>query len=237
MRGTPAGNGVAGGTLPDKPEVAWTFSVEKHGFQTGAVISGGNVFVASTTGKLYSLDLSSGSKNWEYQSKSKFAASPAVRDGRVYIGDMDGVFHCVSASTGKQLWSFTPEDEIHSPANFYRDRVLFGSDDSSAYCLDAAGRLIWKFDMEDYVRCPATVSGNRGYFAGCSGELYVMDLDKGTMLAKVTYRCPNRLRGRARQETGPTSAPKTASFWRSISSRTLWPGDGGPRKPSVPRRP
>jgi outer membrane protein assembly factor BamB len=193
LRGTSDGCGVSGGTLSDKPQLAWTFTAEKRGFQAGAVIAGGNVYAVTTSGLLYSIDLATGRKNWEFDSHSKFAASPAVRDGRVYVGDIsdnESAFHCIDAATGKELWKFPTEDKIYSSAAFYRNRVLFGSDDSTAYCLDAAGKLVWKFDMDDYVRCPVTVAGNRGYFAGCSGILYVMDLDKGTALAKIPFDSP-----------------------------------------------
>jgi outer membrane protein assembly factor BamB len=192
LRGTPDGCGVSGGTLSDKPQLAWTFDAEKRGFQAGAVMAGGNVYAATTSGLLYSIDLATGRKNWVFDSRSKFAASPAYRDGRVYIGDVgdEGACHCIDAATGKELWKYQTEDKVYSSAAFYRDRVLFGSDDSSAYCLDAAGKLVWKFEMDDYVRCPVTIAGNHGYFAGCSGILYVMDLDKGTALAKISFDSP-----------------------------------------------
>src|SRR6516225_9796731 len=68
LRGTPDGCGVSGGTLSDKPELAWTFTAEKRGFQAGAVIAGGNVYAATTSGLLYSIDLATGRKNWVFDS-------------------------------------------------------------------------------------------------------------------------------------------------------------------------
>ncbi len=219
-RGTPGGTGVAGSALAEKLTLAWTFTPEnkgsdKQGFQAGAAIAGGAVYVGSTAGMLYSVDLATGRKNWEYDSKSDFKTTPAVRDGRVYIGDQDGVFHCVEAATGKRLWKFACEDKIDSPAAFYRDRVLFGSEDSNVYCLDAAGNVVWKCDLEDQVRCPATVSGNRGYFAACSANLYVVDLDKGTTLAKIPIDGPTGCAA-ALYKDRATWATRTTNSWQSI---------------------
>ena len=89
-RGTASACGVAGGTLPDRPQLLWTFTVENQGFQAGAAISGGSVYVGSTSGTLYALDLATGKKRWEFAGKSSYKTAPAVRDGRVYLGDQDG---------------------------------------------------------------------------------------------------------------------------------------------------
>src|SRR5208282_6343080 len=99
-RGTASGCGVAGGTLPDQLRLLWTFTVENQGFQAGAAIEGGSVYVGSTSGTLYCIDLADGKKRWEYTGKSSFKTAPAVRDGRVFIGDQDGEFDCVDAKTG-----------------------------------------------------------------------------------------------------------------------------------------
>ncbi len=190
-RGTASACGVAGGTLPDQPRLLWTFTVENQGFQAGAVIEGGSVYVGSTSGVLYAVDLAQGKKRWEFAGKSSFKTTPAVRDGRVFIGDHDGEFDCLDAKTGQLLWKYETDGPIDSPANFYRDFVLVGSEDGIEYCFNAAsGKLAWKFDMEDQVRCLATIAGNRGYFATCGATLYTIDLDKGTELGKVQIDAP-----------------------------------------------
>ena len=190
-RGTASACGVAGSTLPDKPVLLWTFTVENQGFQAGAVIEGGSVYVASAGGTLYSVDLATGKKRWEYAGKSSYMTTPAVRDGRVLVGDQDGDFACFDAKSGKMLWKHETDGPIDSPASFYRDCVLFGSEDSNEYCFNAAsGKLVWKFDMEDQVRCLATIAGNRGYFATCGAMLYTVDLDKGAAVSKVPIDAP-----------------------------------------------
>ena len=157
---------MAGSTLPDQPELLWTFTVENQGFQAGTVIEEGSVYVGSTAGTLYAVDLANGKKRWEAAGKSNYKTTPAVRQGRVFIGDQDGDFACFDAKSGRVLWKCATNGPIDSPASFYRDRVLFGSEDSTEYCLLAAsGKPAWKFDMEDQVRCLATIAGNRGYFA------------------------------------------------------------------------
>ena len=78
-RGTPSGCGISGSALAEKPQLAWTFDAGHRGFQAGAAIVDGTVFVGSTNGTLYAIDLANGQKRQVYDSKSKFDTAPAVR--------------------------------------------------------------------------------------------------------------------------------------------------------------
>ena len=157
-RGTPGGCGVAGGALPEKLELAWTFTAEKRGFVAGAVIAGGKVFAGSVSGMLYAIDLNSGAKLWQYDSGSQIRTSPAFREGRVYIGDLDDTFHCVDAASGKLLWKHATDDQIsrrqpsiaiaYSSAATTRRRIAWmppaaGSCGSSAWTTTCAACPRW----------------------------------------------------------------------------------------------
>jgi outer membrane protein assembly factor BamB len=58
------------------------------------VVAGKRVYVGSTDGRLYGLDLESGDLVWSFDGGSAFTASPAVADGRLVIGNGDGVLYC-----------------------------------------------------------------------------------------------------------------------------------------------
>ena len=154
VRGDARATGVARGELPAKLERLWTFSTDKGGFESTAAIVGENVYVGSTDGNLYALNLATGDKRWQFSTPIGFTASPSVRNGRVYIGDSDGKFYCIDAASGRKLWEFSTDGEIDSSANFHAGHVLFGSQDTYLYCLDAvSGKLVWKFQNADQIRC------------------------------------------------------------------------------------
>jgi outer membrane protein assembly factor BamB len=52
------------------------------------------VYVGSSDGRLYVLDLATGEKRWEFDTGSALTASPAIAGGRVVIGSQDGVLYC-----------------------------------------------------------------------------------------------------------------------------------------------
>jgi outer membrane protein assembly factor BamB len=63
------------------------------------VVVGRRVFVGSTDGVLYALDLDTGKERWRFETGSSITASPAVADGCLVIGTLDGEVYCFGAAT------------------------------------------------------------------------------------------------------------------------------------------
>ena len=57
-------------------------------------MAGGRVYVGSSDGRLYVLDVSNGRKLWEFEAGDAITASPAIAAGRLVIGTHDGVLYC-----------------------------------------------------------------------------------------------------------------------------------------------
>jgi len=52
------------------------------------------VYIGSSDGHFYVLDLGTGKKLWDFEAGAPFLASPAVAGGRVAIGSQDGRLYC-----------------------------------------------------------------------------------------------------------------------------------------------
>ena len=63
-------------------------------FYSSPSIAGGRVFVGSNDGRVYGLDLASGTKVWEYEAASPVTSSPAVAKGKVVVATADGQVIC-----------------------------------------------------------------------------------------------------------------------------------------------
>ncbi len=191
FRGDKQGRGVSATELPETPAVLWTFADDRGGFETGAVIADGTVYIGSLGGNFYALSLADGGKRWAFATELGFTAPPAVREGKVYVGDSDGVFYCLDGKSGEELWRFATQGEINSAPNFHRDRVLFGSQDGNLYCLRAeSGELVWAYDSQDQVRCSPTIVEDSTFVAGCDGRLHVIDLKEGELVRSVELDGP-----------------------------------------------
>ncbi|MBI81643.1 MAG: serine/threonine protein kinase [Planctomycetaceae bacterium] len=194
FRGDTNSSGVSQGSVPESPELLWTFTVEGGAFESTAAIVDGIVYVGDLDGTFYAFQLSDGQNLWKFKTEDQvgFTASAAVQGGQVYIGDMDGRFYCLDALSGELIWSFLAGAEINSSANFYQGNVLVGSQDATLYCLDAAsGKLVWKHAIEDQIRCAPTVVENRAFLVGCDSKLHLVDLDRGAHESAVGIDSPS----------------------------------------------
>jgi outer membrane protein assembly factor BamB len=59
-------------------------------------IAGGRVYVGSNDGRLYALDLASGTVAWQHDEGAALSASPALASGRVVIGSTEGRLICLT---------------------------------------------------------------------------------------------------------------------------------------------
>ena len=186
------------------------FSGIKWKFQTrGQVISSpavanSTVYIASTDGNLYALDLESGTQKWKLALGVRATASPAVDQGIVYLGTYSGRFYAVDAATGKLKWKFQTEGErrfagkhlhgsepagetmpdpfdcyLSSPA-VWSGAVYFGSGDGNVYALDAAtGALKWRFHTGDVVHASPAISDGTLFIGGWDSYFYALDATNG----------------------------------------------------------
>ena len=117
FRGNSQSTGVAKRELADDLEVQWEFKVKKGAFGgTAAIVAKENeqvVYIGDLDGTLFSLNLNTGDKRWEFTSESEigFSASASYRDGLIYIGDIDGMFYCIN-DKGEKVWSRQTDAEI-----------------------------------------------------------------------------------------------------------------------------
>ncbi|MFQ5507680.1 MAG: PQQ-binding-like beta-propeller repeat protein, partial [Planctomycetota bacterium] len=140
-RGNQALQGVAPGSMPERPELAWTF--ETGGAITSSpVVADGTVYVGSDDGSVHAVWLASGKKRWSYATGDIIEAPPLVLDGRVYVGSSDFFLYALDATTGKLAWKQETDDRILGGANWVRTpdgvtRILVGSYDNKLHCFDA----------------------------------------------------------------------------------------------------
>ena len=74
-----AASGKAGWTSATRARVEWC-----------AAVAGSRVYIGSSDGRFYVLDLATGKSVWEYESGAPMTASPAIANGVVVIGTTDG---------------------------------------------------------------------------------------------------------------------------------------------------
>lgn len=185
FRGEPRQTAFVKDPLPAKLTELWTFKT-KSSVEGGAVIVANVVYVGSTDGHVYALDLTTGQQKWKAPT-GPIKAPLGFHDGRVYAGNDEGLFHCLEAATGKEIWKHNTEAEITSAPAFSGSDVLFGGADEHLYCLSRAdGTLRWKFQVAGGpVQGTPVIADGKTYAAGCDSQLHSLNLESGKEISSV----------------------------------------------------
>jgi outer membrane protein assembly factor BamB len=191
------------GGVPKVAKVKWKFATKGMVISSPAVARGA-VYVGSTDGNLYAIDLESGAQKWKFETKVRVTSSPAVDDGVVYFGSYDGKFYALDAASGQLKWKFQtggerrfagrhlhgsqPDGEtMPDPFDVYLSSpavaggtVYFGSGDGNVYALDAAsGKLNWKFKTGDVVHASPAIADGILFIGSWDSYFYALDAVSG----------------------------------------------------------
>ncbi len=204
FRGNLQHTGVYNGAgMPHFSGVKWKFHTDGRVISSPAVANG-IIYVGSTDGNLYAVDLESGTQRWKFETKVRVTSSPAVSAGMVYFGSYDGTFYALDAASGQMKWKFQTGGErrfaarhIHGiqpaaetmpdPFDFYlsspavwNGAVYFGSGDGNVYAVDAAsGALKWKFKTGDVVHASPAIADGVVFIGSWDSFFYALDAATG----------------------------------------------------------
>jgi polyvinyl alcohol dehydrogenase (cytochrome) len=123
-------------------KLKWAFAYP-GGVNSPATVTGGRVYVASVSGRVYALDAKTGCVHWRYDEaagvrsaltigplqgpKVAKAGKPAKARLAVFYGDTASVAHAIDAATGQPIWSTRvethPRSIISGSPVLYRGRL------------------------------------------------------------------------------------------------------------------
>jgi eukaryotic-like serine/threonine-protein kinase len=204
FRGNAAHTGVyAAVGIAQFKDVKWTFHAGGQLIASPAVDKD-VIYAATTAGKVFAVDRTSGAKKWELDLKSRTTSSPAVADGLVYLGAFDGNLYAIDGATGQVKWKFKTGGErrfsakhlhgmepageampdpwdcwLSSPV-VWKGAVYFGSGDGNVYALDAVtGALRWKFATGEVVHASPAIDEGVVFIGSWDSNFYALDAATG----------------------------------------------------------
>jgi outer membrane protein assembly factor BamB len=181
-------------TFPQQRYGEWRWNcpignAKSNAIVAGLVLSGNALYVASSNGRVYSLDKGSGDENWNREDipviAEKLWTPPVIRGDTLYISTFDGHIYALSAQTGKLLdWSFEAEAGFASPPASYEDALFVGSFDRYLYAVEIGSEEpMWTFPRDGpagnwFWASPITSGGI--VYAGClDGKVYAIGAETG----------------------------------------------------------
>jgi len=103
LQGDEGRTGYTESPAPDSNQTYWIFQTGGP-ITSSPVVSAGMVFVASTDGYLYAVNVTTGAKMWDFLIGTD-ANSPTVAHGKVFITSKSGNVYAINMYTGLEVWS------------------------------------------------------------------------------------------------------------------------------------
>ncbi|MFW6150035.1 MAG: PQQ-binding-like beta-propeller repeat protein, partial [Chloroflexota bacterium] len=160
------------------------------------VIADGTVYVSSSDGRVYALDVRFGDEVWVSDKLSeKLWAAPVISGSHLYVTTFDGRIHGLEAETGKLLrWTFEAESGFVSSPALHQDVLLAGSAGRRLYAVRLGEEeAIWELEGGDWFWATPLVSQGRVYASCLDGKLYALDAETGEPLWSEPFDAGERL--------------------------------------------
>ena len=144
-------------------------------------VSDTEVFVAGYSGKLYTVEASTGIGTEQvFDTGSPLVGGVTLDAGTVYFGSSNGKLYALDAETGRERWKpFKADNEIWSTPVVSGDTVYVTSLDGRLYAIDAAtGAEQWSYKTAAGVASTPVVDLDEGlvYVGGFDSRLRAIDL-------------------------------------------------------------
>jgi outer membrane protein assembly factor BamB len=138
---------------------------------TGLTISGGSIFLGTSAGAMYQVDVTDGNVAWTYHPGAAITATPVAADGLVYVKDNNGTLNALSIASHKVVWTKTG-----APTSLYGLAVAGGrvyyTTTLAVQARDAkTGNPVWASAAptgKSFLGTPAVANGL--VFIGCSDD-------------------------------------------------------------------
>lgn len=191
----------------------WTYRA-RGPVQTQPVAQGQMLYATSNEGRIYALDIRTGSWRWSYERETADAFSirghsgvlPIAGSQRLYVGFPDGYLSCLHSETGEVIWNrqlsgeATRFTDVDGTPALLGDTLVTSCYASGLFGLDPKdGTTRWRFDVE--AAGPFTIDAKREriYLVSATQGLFCID-KKGRKLWQQVM-----------SEQGELSAP---TLWR-----------------------
>ncbi|MHC4759711.1 MAG: outer membrane protein assembly factor BamB family protein, partial [Planctomycetota bacterium] len=177
--------------LPDSLRMVWKFQTGDE-VKSSAAIDEAIVYVGSSDGNVYAIDLKTGKQVWSYKTEGGVEATACVVEDIVFIGSSDSFLYALDKVTGELKWKSETDGQILGSANLLAGgsdeelRIIVGSYDSRLYCLNSSdGKVVWKYETDNYVNGTPAFENGRIAFGGCDGVIHIVSGKDGTSINRI----------------------------------------------------
>lgn len=148
----------------------WKFNTQTKLGHSSPQIKNGTVYLAAD--KIYAINPSDGTVNWESSYGGTVGSSPTIADGTLYVGSATNTISAIDISDGTSIWTYETNGPVGSTPAVTGNRVVAGSDDGNVYALDTeTGQELGKASVGSPVWSSPVISSNIVYIGSQDGSI------------------------------------------------------------------
>ncbi len=161
------------------------------------VIDEQTVYLGSTDGVLYALNLNDGKELWKFTTYGPIRSTVAIEKEKLFLFSGDGNLYCLNKQSGSLLWRFKTftgyiGDRKYDFADYYASSplqydkaVYFGCSDGRIYSVNTEnGKLLWSYETGDIVHTTPAISQGKLFAGSFDGNVYALNVSTGALLWK-----------------------------------------------------
>jgi len=170
----------------------WTLALSDSVLVSPAVDANGYFYFGSRGGKIYKVNLPTGSPTcsivWQTSALGSPVTSSLTIDGRgnLYFGTADGKLYSVKLSNGAVTWNFPTGGSVRSTGAISPSgTVYFGNDAGEIYGLDSNKNVKFYYIDSSKISCPILYNKGSLYFGNEAGRFFAIYDTTGETLEKA----------------------------------------------------
>lgn len=164
-------------------EVIWGRPLEL-GLQAPTIVA--EQILVSTGRSLLSLDITSGTIDWEFQADSTIATQPVLFGKLILVGTERGVLHALDASAGQERWRTQLNGGLRAAPAVGDDTIYVADRTGGVTALSAdARRVRWHVKVGAAISATPQLADGKLLFGAANGMFYALDASNGRELART----------------------------------------------------
>ncbi|HSM58998.1 MAG TPA: PQQ-binding-like beta-propeller repeat protein [Candidatus Sulfomarinibacteraceae bacterium] len=169
------------GAAVNAPSILWARDdVALDRVVASATQADDQIFVGTADNRLYALDASDGSVQWEFETAHSIWAQPLYNEGIVFIASLDNSVYALSADNGDLLWQTELSGSVASSPVLQDGLLYVPSFDRVLHALDAeTGQEQWSADAENWIWGSPEIGNGTVYYADINGNIYAAGATSG----------------------------------------------------------
>ncbi len=185
FKGNAQRTGVSRSKPIRRPSLQWVTEVGPT--VSSPVFDRGNLYVATLTGRIFSLNISKRMTQWDV-TMGPLVSSPLITDSLLIGGTFNGwsngktnfeenCIFALSRNDGHTIWEVKIAGELFSSPCIGNEMIVIGSLDQKIYCVDLGGNILWDYETDGEIWSSPSLDGEFIFIGSDDRHIYSLNLD------------------------------------------------------------